>query len=226
MDTDSTELKVEVARTDDLVPYARNAKVHTATQVDSIANSIREFGFNDPVAVWTNANGEPEIVEGHGRVMAAKRLGMEELPVIYLDHMDDEQRRAYVHVHNQTTLASGFDEAILAKDLDELDFDWESLGFEPRVEPMDYKDVEEDEPPEEPEEARTERGQVWQLGEHRLMCGSATDPHDMAVLTGGGEGRPAVDGPAVQRGIRGQDEGEADHRQRRHGSVGVRGSPA
>ncbi len=124
------ELAVEEMPTDGLVPYARNAKLHSDLQVGQIAASIEEFGFNDPVAVWENAQGELEIVEGHGRVMAAKKLGMGRVPVIRLDHMTNEQRRAYAHVHNQTTLSSGFDLDLLDIDLQELDFDWESFGFE------------------------------------------------------------------------------------------------
>lgn len=125
------ELQVYELPTDQLVPYANNAKIHTALQIDQIASSIEEFGFNDPIAVWENEKGEPEIVEGHGRVLAAKKLGMDKLPVIYLNHLSDDARRAYTHVHNQTTLNSGFDFAVLEADLDALEFDWESFGFDP-----------------------------------------------------------------------------------------------
>ena len=78
-------------------------------QVEQIANSIDQFGFNDPIGVWTNPQGVCEIVEGHGRLLAAQKLGIEKVPVIRLDHLDDDARRAYVHVHNQTTMTSGFD---------------------------------------------------------------------------------------------------------------------
>ena len=74
-----------------------------------------------------------QIVEGHGRVMALKRLGIEKAPVIYLDHLTDEQRRAYTHVHNQTTLNSGFDVELLERDIAQLDYDWEGFGFEPKT---------------------------------------------------------------------------------------------
>lgn len=125
------ELKVEEVPVADLVPYIRNAKRHDDAQVRTIASSIEEFGNCDPVAVWTNADGEPEIVEGHGRVLALKKLGVETVPVIHLDHLTDEQRRAYTHVHNQTTLNSGFDLDLLEADMFELpDFDWEGFGFD------------------------------------------------------------------------------------------------
>lgn len=119
------QLQVEYEGTESLVPYARNAKEHTAEQVEQIAKSIEEFGFNDPVAVWTNAEGDSEIVEGHGRVLAAKKLGMERVPVMHLDRMTDEQRRAYTHVHNQLTMNTGWDFETLDLDIEELS----GLGF-------------------------------------------------------------------------------------------------
>lgn len=125
-----TNLAVTYVPTADLVPYARNAKTHDAKQVAEIAKSIEEFGFDDPVGVWTNRDGLPEIVEGHGRVLAAKRLGMETVPVLYLDHLSDEERRAYTHIHNQTTLSSGFDMDVLAEDMADLDVDWAAYGFD------------------------------------------------------------------------------------------------
>lgn len=124
-----SRLKVEEVATGSLVPYAGNAKMHPHEQVDQIAKSIEEFGFSDPVGVWTNPEGELEIVEGHGRVLAARKLGLETVPVVRLDHLTDEQRRAYTHVHNQTTLNSGFDFEILDSELETLDYDFEEFGF-------------------------------------------------------------------------------------------------
>ena len=114
-----------------LVPYANNAKMHSDAQVDTIVASMEEFGNCDPIAVWHNAEGEMEIVEGHGRVLALKKLGMEMAPVIYLDHLTDEQRRAYTHVHNQATLNSPLDDEVIADEMADLpDFDWEAFGFD------------------------------------------------------------------------------------------------
>lgn len=124
------ELEVREMAVADLVPYANNAKKHPKEQVDQIAESISEFGNCDPIAVWHNGDGEAEIVEGHGRVMALKQLGIDTAPVICLDHLTDEQRRIYTHVHNQTTINSGFDEQALIEDMDNLNADWEALGFE------------------------------------------------------------------------------------------------
>lgn len=124
------ELEVREMAVADLVPYANNAKKHPKEQINQIAESISEFGNCDPIAVWHNEDGEAEIVEGHGRVMALKQLGIDTAPVICLDHLTDEQRRIYTHVHNQTTINSGFDEQALIEDMDNLNADWEALGFE------------------------------------------------------------------------------------------------
>ena len=119
------ELRITMTATEELVPYAGNAKEHPDEQIEQIVSSIESFGFNDPVAVWHDGDGQPVIVEGHGRVLAAQRMGMAELPTIALDHLTDEQRRAYVHVHNQTTLTSGFDLEVLQQELAALpEFDW------------------------------------------------------------------------------------------------------
>lgn len=123
------KLEVREMAVADLVPYANNAKKHPREQIDQIAESISEFGNCDPIAVWHNEDGEAEIVEGHGRVMALKQLGIDTAPVICLDHLTDEQRRIYTHVHNQTTINSGFDEQALIEDMDNLNADWEALGF-------------------------------------------------------------------------------------------------
>lgn len=124
------ELTVEEVPTDELVPYARNAKVHTNEQIDQIVKSIEEFGFNDPIAVWHNEDGAMEIIEGHGRVMAAKKLGLDVLPVVTLDHLTNEQRRACMHAHNQLTMNTGWELGTLSFELDELDFDSEGFGFD------------------------------------------------------------------------------------------------
>ena len=124
------ELKVEWVPIESIVPYERNAKLHPQSQIDSIAASIEEFNNCDPLGVWTDKDGRTVVVEGHGRLLALKKLGIETAPVIYLDHLTDEQRRAYTHVHNQTTLNSGFDVEILDRELAELDFEWDDFGFE------------------------------------------------------------------------------------------------
>lgn len=180
------ELTVSTMRVADLVPYAGNAKEHPEEQVEQIAQSIRDFGFCDPVGVWHDEEGRPVIVEGHGRVMAAQLLGIEEVPTIALDHLTDAQRRAYVQVHNQTTLTSGFDMDALMKELQELpEFDWSSYGFELDEMLEDVPTLADEELPEVPEEPRTKAGDLWLLGRHRLLCGDSTDPAQVARLMGG-----------------------------------------
>ena len=120
------KLKVEYIPIENIKPYAGNAKKHPAEQIEQIKQSIQEFGFNDPLAIWKD-----EIVEGHGRVIAAKELGMDKIPVIRLDGLTDEQRRAYTLVHNKLTMNSGFDPELLAVELENLpELDMEQFGFE------------------------------------------------------------------------------------------------
>lgn len=116
----------------DLVPYAMNAKQHPAEQVAQIAASIEEFGMNDPVAVWHDADGVPIIVEGHGRVLALQKLKRETCPVICLDDLSDTQRRAYTLVHNQLTLNSGWDADKLETELENIsnDIQLDNFGFD------------------------------------------------------------------------------------------------
>ena len=116
---------------DELMEYKGNAKLHSREQVDDIANSIKEFGFNDPIAAWHDTDGNAVIVEGHGRLMAARRLGLKQVPVVFLDGLTDDQRRAYALIHNKTTQDTGFDPEAILKELDALKgFDWESFGFD------------------------------------------------------------------------------------------------
>ncbi len=124
-------MRIETVDSASLKVYEGNAKIHTSEQVDQIARSIEEFGNCDPIAVWTNEDGELVVVEGHGRLMALERLGIRDVPVIRLDHLTDEQRRAYTLVHNQTTLNSGFDFPTLSAELASIDgYDWDDFGFD------------------------------------------------------------------------------------------------
>lgn len=187
------KLTVKMVPTDELVPYAGNAKEHPYWQIEQIAASIEQFGFDDPVGIWHNPEGQPVIVEGHGRVLAAKELGIEQVPTIALDHLDDEARRAYTLAHNKLTTNTGYDADMLAAELDAIDgIDMAAFGFgDDDLERIERENdgpvmVDEDEPSEqEPIESRVKLGETWQLGEHRLMCGSSTDPSDVARLMDG-----------------------------------------
>ena len=108
------KLKVEYYPIESIKPYENNAKIHTEEQIEQIVKSITDFGMNDPIAIWSEDN---IIIEGHGRLMACKKLGMTEVPIIRLDDLTDEQRRAYTLIHNQTTMNTGFDIDILNEDV-------------------------------------------------------------------------------------------------------------
>ena len=146
------ELEVVKIPTVELVEYARDSKLHPVEQIDQIAQSIWEFGFNNPVLAWHNDDGEPEIVAGHGRLMAARKLGLRELPVVFLDHLTEEQRRAYILVDNQLTMNSGFDEEILSMELEGItDIDMSQFDFDISLEEFDpsFEDAEDESEPEE-----------------------------------------------------------------------------
>jgi DNA modification methylase len=174
----------------ELIPYARNPRTHSDAQVAQIAASIREFGWTMPILV-DNANG---IIAGHGRVMAARKLGLQRVPVIELAHMSDAQKRAYVLADNQLALNAGWDEALLRlelADLSELRFDLGLLGFgEGELERLLAGDsrtglTDDDEAPALPEQAITQPGDLWVLGNHRLLCGDATMPGDVERVLDG-----------------------------------------
>lgn len=120
-------LEIEYLPLSELKPYARNAKLHPAEQIEQIKKSIQEFGFNDPIAIW----GDNTVIEGHGRLIAATELGLDTVPVIRLDDLTDEQRRAYTLVHNKLTMNSEFDVDLLAMELDGIfDLDMSKFGFD------------------------------------------------------------------------------------------------
>lgn len=164
------ELKIEYVDIDSIRPSDRNAKQHPAEQIEQIKKSIIDYGMNDPIGIWHG-----EIVEGHGRVIACKELGIDKVPIIRLDDLTDEQRREYMLVHNKTTMNSDFDVDILNMELEDLpDFDAEFYDFELSLDDDSSEEVVEDEIPEEVE-TRCKIGDLWQLGSHRLICGDSTD---------------------------------------------------
>ena len=125
------ELKIVYLPPGDLTPYEKNAKKHASADIEAIKASIKELGgFNDPIGIWGDRN---IIVEGHGRQIAALELGLEKVPCIRLDHLTDEQRRAYALAHNKTQELADYDFSILGEELAELelDFDMSSFGFDP-----------------------------------------------------------------------------------------------
>jgi DNA modification methylase len=172
-----------------LKPYERNARTHSPEQVAQIAASIQEFGFTNPILV----DGDDGILAGHGRLAAAKDMGLAEVPVVVLDHLSEAQKRAYVLADNKLALNAGWDESLLRlelTDLGELDFDLSLIGFSedelaellPEIEELAPEDADEESVPEAPAEPVTKPGDVWLMGKHRLMCGDATAPADWDKL--------------------------------------------
>ena len=179
-----TELKIEEIPIDELVPYENNAKKHTREQIDAVEASIREFGFRAPCIVWRNDDGRPEVVAGHARITAAKNLGLKKVPCVSCDDLTDAQRRALTLADNQTTMMTGWDEDLLSYELDTLsmDFDMTDFGFTDEMVGMaEAVTVEEHEIPDVIE-CKAKRGEIWQLGAHRVMCGDATCAEDVERL--------------------------------------------
>ena len=156
-------MKFEYVKADTLIPYEKNARSHGKEDIKAIADSIEEFGFIDPIGIWHNI-----IVEGHGRLLAAKQLGLNMVPVIHLDQLTDEQRRAYALAHNKTAELSGWDFNVLASELQDIaEIDMSKFGFDMSAlgedEGQQAEEIEEDEAPNEVEK-RASTGDVWKLG--------------------------------------------------------------
>jgi DNA modification methylase len=183
---------------DDLVPYARNARTHSEGQVDRIAASIAEFGFTNPILVTERGT----IVAGHGRALAAKKLGLEQVPVMVATGWTEPQMRAYVLADNRLALDAGWDEDLLRVELEDLDleeFDLDLTGFDgAEIERLleDRSALEEPETiPEPPEDPVANLGDVWRLGRHTVVCGDSTDPATWERLLNGAKPRLMVTDP-------------------------------
>ena len=166
-----------------LIPYINNAKKHSDEQVDKIAASIREFGFLNPVLIDKNLN----IIAGHGRVMAAKKLGLQTVPCAFIEGLSEAQRKAYILADNRLGELAEWDMELVnleLEGLDELGFDTDLTGFDFNPEPEEpEQEIIEDEVPEEVE-TRCKPGDLWKLGEHRLICGDSTDINVVEKLMG------------------------------------------
>ena len=163
------QLKIEYLPVTELKPYENNARKHAEADVKAIKKSIEEFGFNDPIGIWHDT-----IVEGHGRLLAAQELEMAEVPVIRLDHMTDEERRAYALAHNKTAELSEWDFEMLDTELDDIfDIDMSQFGFDISADDEPIEIIEDEVPETAP--SMVKLGDIWQLGEHRLICGDSTD---------------------------------------------------
>lgn len=184
----TAELALDYRPIGDLIPYARNARTHSEAQVALIAGSIREYGFTNPVLV----DGTNGIIAGHGRVLAARKLGLARVPVIELAHLSEAQKRAYILADNRLAEQAGWDRDLLALELGELRemaVDLGSLGFEAgeldALLNAGAADPREEDVPPLPAVPVSRPGDLWILGPHRLICGDATDAVTVARVLGG-----------------------------------------
>ncbi|CAK0742145.1 ParB family transcriptional regulator, chromosome partitioning protein [uncultured Gammaproteobacteria bacterium] len=190
-----SELQIETRPLDRLIPYARNARIHSDEQVAQIAASLAEFGFNNPCLV----DEQGVLIAGHGRVLAARRLGLETVPVIVLAHLSEAQKKAFRIADNKLALNAGWDEELLRLEMAELqalDFDLDLTGFggeelENLLDGDGEEDgaggdsADEDAAPEPPADPVSRPGDLWVLGKHRLLCGDATVATDVERLLAG-----------------------------------------
>ncbi len=181
-------MKVEQTPIDKIIPYVSNSRTHDDAQISQIAASIKEFGFNNPVLL----DGDKGIIAGHGRVMAAKKLGLKNVPTIELKHLSENQRKAYIIADNKLALNAGWDMELLTLEMGDLQaegFDLSLIGFNEDELANIFVDKTEgltdpDAVPDLPDEPVTKMGDVWLLGKHRLMCGSSTVETDVSALLG------------------------------------------
>jgi DNA modification methylase len=185
-----TPIEIQIWALTKLKPYENNSRTHSEEQIDQIAASITEFGFTNPILV----DSKDGIIAGHGRLMAAQKLGLKQVPVIILDYLTDAQKRAYVIADNKIALNAGWDLGTLASEMARLAdeaFDLSLLGFsqeeldEILVEPEELEGTtEEDDVPSTPVVPTAKRGEVYILGSHRVICGDSTNLTDVEKLVG------------------------------------------
>jgi site-specific DNA-methyltransferase (adenine-specific) len=177
---------------DSLIPYARNSRTHSEQQIDQIAASIKQFGFLNPIIV----DGDNGVLAGHGRLLAANKIGLVWVPTIDASHLDDAQKRAFIIADNKITLNGGWDEEILKNEISGLlsvDFDLSLLGFssdelESLIETTQIGIdglTDPDDIPETPTIPVSVLGDIWLMGDHRLMCGDSTNSESVKQLVGG-----------------------------------------
>ncbi|NLV87315.1 MAG: site-specific DNA-methyltransferase [Clostridiales bacterium] len=186
----TTTERFEKVDIDKLVPYARNARTHSKEQILQLRASLREFGFINPIIVDKDLN----IIAGHGRILAAKEEGVTEVPCVFVEHLTEAQKRAYIIADNRLALNAGWDAELLSIELSELqgaDFDLSLLGFDDgELNKLlgDIEDIEDDDfdLTKALEEASfVEQGDIWTVGKHRMVCGDATDANTVKQLMDG-----------------------------------------
>ena len=207
-----------MTRVGDLTPYARNARTHSDEQVAQIAASIKEFGWTNPILV----DGEKGLIAGHGRLAAARKLGMEEVPVIELTHLSETQKKALILADNKLALNAGWDAELLNLELEELELegvDLNLVGFGEeerdalRPEVVNEGLTDEDAVPETPEEPITKPGDIWILGKHRLMCGDSTSVDAVDRLMNGDKAQTFLTDPPYGDNVGGLQTKSASERE-------------
>ena len=187
-----TTTDFQLVSTDKLIPYVNNARTHSPEQIKKLRSSLREFGFVNPVIIDREYN----VIAGHGRLMAAKEEGITEVPCVYVDHLTDAQKKAYILADNRMALDAGWDEELLAvemQELQDLGYDLSMTGFDEKEladlfsdgTGSDAKDDDFDLTAALEKAAFVERGDIWTVGRHRLMCGDATSADDVSALMNG-----------------------------------------
>ena len=224
-------MQVQVWSIDRLIPYIRNARTHTEEQVAQVAASIRSSGGR--IRSWSART--EMIIAGHARLLAARKLGMTEVPVIVLDHLTETQRRALVMADNRLALNAGWDEEMLRVELESLQedgFNLDIVGFSDEEmedllqDPEEARDglTDEDAVPETPETAVTVPGDVWVLGEHRLLCGDTTQMDRCGEGAGRRPCRHGLHRSAVQRELRRDMKDKREEAARSPTTIWARGS--
>ena len=187
----TTTTEFQLVDINKLVPYANNARTHNKEQILKLRSSLREFGFVNPVIIDREYN----VLAGHGRIMAAKEEGIAEVPCVYADHLTEAQKKAYILADNRKALDAGWDEELLSvemQELQELGFDLSMTGFDEK-EPTDLLGADADGEAKEDDfdlsaalekAAFVQRGDIWTVGRHKLMCGDATSAEDVSTLMG------------------------------------------
>ena len=183
-----TTTEMQLISIDKLVPYVNNARTHSAEQILKLRSSLREFGFVNPIIIDREFN----VIAGHGRLMAAKEEGIEEVPCVFVDYLTDAQKKAYILADNRMAMDAGWDDELLKIEMEELQnlgYDLEFTGFDEKeladLFGMNDKEVKEDEfdlTAALEKASFVERGDVWFVGKHKLMCGDATSSEDVAKL--------------------------------------------
>lgn len=180
-------MEIVYKQTKELIPYVNNSRTHDEKQVNQIASSIKEFGFTNPLLI----DEKDSIIAGHGRLMAANKLKMVEVPCIVLEGLTETQKKAYVIADNKLALNAGWDEELLKIEIEglkELDFEIDILGFDSKeMDSLFLREVEgvEENFDETLVETRVKKGDVWKLGNHKLICGDSYKKSDIELLCGG-----------------------------------------